>query len=137
MGSPVDSFLLHINSASVKYRSYRNRSLVLKMRLEEPDQVSYCSQQNEEGSPTTSSINSDVTISVLSNNTPNAWETEDEEHKEELQWKNNGTNQENWPLGRLEEYKALHSSIWWMMFDIGIDLQDVLFKCAGKGFKTF
>ena len=104
------------------------------MRLEEPDEVSYCSRQNEEGSPTKSSINSDVAISVLSNNTPNAWETEDEQESE---WKKNGTNRENWPLGRLEEYKALHSSIRWMMFDIGIDLQDVLFKCAGKAFKTY
>ena len=103
----------------------------LKMRSEEPDQVSPKISRRQ-----TSSKNSAVTINVTDNNTPNAWNVENEEDQNEPECKNNGTNQQ-WPLGRLEEYKALHSSIRWMMFDIGIDLQDVLFKCAGKGFKTF
>ena len=103
----------------------------LKMRSEEPDQVRPKISRRQ-----TSSKNSAVTINVTDNNTPNAWNIEDEEDQIEPECKNNGTNQQ-WPLGRLEEYKALHSSIRWMMFDIGIDLQDVLFKCAGKGFKTF
>lgn len=56
--------------------------------------------------------------------------------KEVEQRESDGDSQENWSLGRLEEYKALQSSIKWMGFDMFINLQDVCLKCAGKGFKT-
>ena len=73
-----------------------------------------------------------------SNSSTNAWDDDEFDGVDKVEKRESGgDSQENWSLGRLEEYKALQSSVKWMYFDMGINLQDVLLKCAGKGFKTF
>ena len=66
-----------------------------------------------------------------------AWDEEVEEKEKAEKGESEGDSKETWSLGRLEEYKALQSSIKWMKFDMGINLQDVSLKCAGKGLVTF
>ena len=73
-----------------------------------------------------------------SNSSSNAWDDDEFDGVDKVEKRESGgDSQENWSLGRLEEYKALQSSVKWMYFDIGFNLQDILLKCAGKGFKTF
>ena len=66
-----------------------------------------------------------------------AWDEEVEEKEKAEKGEGEGDSQETWSLGRLEEYKALKSSITWMKFDMGVNLQDVSLKCAGRGLVTF
>ena len=68
-------------------------------------------------------------VSKDGNSSPNAWEDEDD--FDDIKEVEERDSQENWSLGRLEEYKVLMSSVRWMIFDICFNGQDVFFKCAG------
>ena len=69
------------------------------------------------------------------NSSPNAWEDEEFDGIKDVE-EREVDDQANWSLGRLEEYKALQSSIRWMGFDMGINLQDIALKGLGIRFKT-
>ena len=78
-----------------------------------------------------SSIPSPKNMNETSSSTK-AWDDEFEEKEKDEKGEAEGDGKENWSLGRLEEYKELQSSIRWMKFDMGMNLQDVSLKCAGN-----
>ena len=97
------------------------------------DEVPKPKPQKQQSSSTINSVA--PLVSKDGNSSPNAWEDEDD--FDDIKEVEERDSQENWSLGRLEEYKVLMSSVRWMIFDICFNGQDVFFKCVGRIFKTF